>query len=302
MIIVKAGDSVWLSTRNLPTYRGKLQDKWIGPFVVTEVMSAGTSVRLDLQGQLGKTHPVFHVNLLKPYDQSELEWPGRSQPNRPAPELIDGEVEYNVEAVLDKKTTWETRKVTKLEERPVVQTRSGRVLKPTLPPREVTTTERVPVVWYKVLWTGWEEADASWKRESDLDNSRALIDEYELRMKQRGTGEELGVATVVQWRLQDRQTTVRGGQPTVRCSYASAAAAAAAAVVVPRVSTVVCGLAAVSSAAAKASDPPVLGWSMERSRAVRQAWIDGTKPCGPSSQGPNRLSHSHHSQPPKLSG
>ena len=182
----KAGDSVWLSTRNLPTYRGKLQDKWIGPFVVTEVMSAGTSVRLDLQGQLGKTHPVFHVNLLKPYDQSELEWPGRSQPNRPAPELIDGEVEYNVEAVLDKKTTWETRKVTKLEERPVVQTRSGRVLKPTLPPREVTTTERVPVVWYKVLWTGWEEADASWKRESDLDNSRALIDEYELRMKQRG--------------------------------------------------------------------------------------------------------------------
>jgi transposase InsO family protein len=306
----KAGDRVWLSTRNLPTYRGKLQDKWIGPFVVTEVMSAGTSVRLDLQGQLGKTHPVFHVNLLKPYDESELEWPGRSQPNRPAAELIDGEVEYNVEAVIDKKTDWETRTVTKLEERPEVRTRSGRVLKPTLPPRKVTTTERVPVVWYKVLWTGWEEADASWKLESDLNNSRALIDEYELRMKQRGTGEELGVATVVQWRLQDKQTTVRSGQPTVRCSYLSAAAAARSeteratvgAVVIPRVSTAVCGLAVVCSAAAKASDPPVLGWSTERSRAVRQAWIDGTQPCSPSSQGPNRLSHSHHSQPPKPSG
>jgi len=308
------GDSVYLSTRNMPMYRGKLQDRWIGPFLVTEVMSAGTSVKLDLRGELGKTHPVFHVNLLKPYEESELEWPGRLQPNRPAPELIEGEVEYDVEAIIDKKVEMEKRKVTKLIEQPQVTTRSGRVQRPTLPPREVTTTELVPVVWYKVLWTGWEEADASWMRESDLEHSRRLIDEYELKLKHRESGVELGVATVVQWRLQDSQTTVRRGQPTVRCSYMSAlpvvadtaavATGSTAVVVAPRVSTAaVCGLAvAACSAVATTRDPCVHGWYMGRSKAEWMAWIGETKPCPPSSQGPNRLSHSQHSQPMKLSG
>ena len=93
------GDSVYLSTRNLPTYRGKLQDKWVGPYVVTEVKSSGVSVRLDLRGELGKTNPVFHVSLLGPYDVSKLEWPGRLQPNRPASELVEGHTEWQVEVL-----------------------------------------------------------------------------------------------------------------------------------------------------------------------------------------------------------
>jgi hypothetical protein len=225
------GDQVWLSTKNLSTYRGKLQDKWAGPYVVSEVMSAG-SVRLDLNGELGKTHPVFHVSRLKPYEQSKFEWPGRLQPNRPAPMLVDGEPEYEVEAITGKKTTIESKRVTRVVEEPARQTRSGRVSKPTKPAtREVTTVEQVPVVWYRVLWRGWEVSDSTWQREAELEHCRQLIDEYELLVKQAHAGEdgkttvaavELGVATVVQCELQDRRSRTRRGKPTVRCAYLSA--------------------------------------------------------------------------------
>jgi predicted aspartyl protease len=308
------GDQVWLSTKKLTTYRGKLQDKWVGPYVVTEVMSAG-SVRLDLNGELGKTYPVFHVSRLKPYEQSVLEWPGRLQPNRPAPVLVDGEPEYEVESIIGKKTTIERKNVTRVVEEPAVQTRSGRVSKPTKPAtRSVTTVERVPVVWYKVLWRGWDESDAAWKRDDDLEHCRHLIDEYELLVKQAHAEDdgkatvavvELGMATVMQCELQDRRTTTRRGKPTVRCAYLSAVCLPAAeAVAVPRVSVASCGQAVVSSAAAagRASDPCVLGWSVQRSRAVAQAWTDRTKPLSPSSQGPNRLSQMRCPQPPKPSG
>jgi len=47
-----------------------------------------------------KIHPVFHVSLLERY--SEFETPGRSQPP-PPPVLIDNELEYEVEEILDSK-------------------------------------------------------------------------------------------------------------------------------------------------------------------------------------------------------
>ena len=71
----EVGDSVYLSTRNLPAFGGKLIAKWAGPYLVTEVKKSGVSVRLDLRGELGKTNPVFHVSQLKPYEVSELDWP-----------------------------------------------------------------------------------------------------------------------------------------------------------------------------------------------------------------------------------
>jgi len=157
----------------------------------------------------------------------------------------------------------------------------------------------------------------SWIKEDDLNHSRQLIDEYELLLRQSGVEEdemattavvELGVATVVQCGLQDKQATTRRGSPTVRCSYMSAAATSV--VPAPRVSTApvsdrVCGQAVLSSAVDRAvatSDPCVVGWNVERSRAVAQAWIDGTKPIRSWTQASNRLSPIHHSQPPKPSG
>jgi hypothetical protein len=229
-VTYEVGDSVYLSTQNLKALQGKLTDKWIGPYLVQEVRPGGTAVRLDLRGTLGKTHPVFHVKLLRPYDVAMFEWPGRETHNRPAPQLVDGDTEWEVECVIGKQVTMETGKVEKVEERPASR-RAG--MRPQ-PPRVRTVTEEVPVVWYKVKWKGWDDSDATWKKAEELTNSREAVDEYELRLRQMDEKEsassastavvELGVATAVQWWMTDRQRTRRSGSPTVRCSYMSAAA------------------------------------------------------------------------------
>ena len=213
----EVGDSVYLSTRNLRAYGGKLLAKWTGPYLVTEVLDGGVSVKLDLRDELGKrVHASFHVSLLKPYVVSELDWPGRQQHHRPPPELVDGESEWEVEEVTGKEVRVEKRRVTETKEAPV-RASGGRQLRQR-PPQTVTRTVDVPVVWYELKWKGWDER--TWQRASDC-HCQQLIDEYELRQQQRaGTVEELAVATVVEWRLTDKHTSSRRGQPTVRCSYA----------------------------------------------------------------------------------
>ena len=296
----EAGDSVYLSTRNLQTYRGKLQDKWCGPYVVTEVMSSGSAVKLDLRGELGKVNPVFHVSKLRPYEVSKLEWPGRLQPNRPAPELIDGEAEWEVESIVGKKVILERREVTKQVEAPAGRSGGRYARKVQQQPKQTTVKETVPVVWYKVKWLGWGDDDATWMRREDLPHCEQLIDEYELLMKQSdeedtaaaGGVQELGVATTVQWWETDKQSTTRRGRPTVRCSYLSAGDAAG--VRVPAVcdSAAVCGPAvsavvqpstvssavvsgpAVGRVAGSACDPCVCGCCVACSRRGGQAWTD----------------------------
>ena len=210
------GDSVYLSTRNLGALGGKLLAKWVGPYVVKQVMPNGVSVRLDLRGDLGKTHDVFHVSLLKPYEVSELDWPGRQNTQRPAPELVDGETEWVVERVVDKEVRMEEQQV---KETMPASTR-GRQTKP----RVRTVTKRVPVVWYKLHWLGYDEE--TWQRVEHC-NCPQLIAEYEQAAAARRDGVEsdapaveLGVATVVGWWLTDKQSTSRRGVPTVRCTYA----------------------------------------------------------------------------------
>ena len=209
------GDSVYLSTRNLSTLGGKLTAKWAGPYVVTEVKKNGVSVRLDLRGELGKTNPVFHVSQPKPYEVSELQWPGRENQHRPAPELVDGETEWQVERVVDKKVTTERRRVTRTET-PPVRASGERALRQRAP-REVTQMEDVPVVWYKLRWQGYDEE--TWQRQSDC-HCPELIAEYELLQRQRdeqtavdsgeqaATVTELAEATAVSWWLTDKQRPV----------------------------------------------------------------------------------------------
>ena len=223
----EVGDSVYLATRNLRVFGGKLVPKWVGPYLVTEVRKSGVSVKLDLRDELGKTNPVFHVSQLKPYVVSELEWPGRQQHHRPAPELVDGETEWEVELVVGKKVEMERQEVMKEVEAPASR---GRVLRKR-PPRVVKTMEDVPVVWYKLRWKGYD--DETWQRASECHCSE-LIEAFELLQRQKeeeetsGSGvkaasvQELGVATVVEWWLTDKSTTHRRGQPTVRCSYLDA--------------------------------------------------------------------------------
>jgi hypothetical protein len=200
----EVGDSVWLSTKNLQTHQGKLTDKWIGPYVVTKVGPSGASVTLDLRGDLGKVHSSFHVSLVRPYVSSVFDWPGREQANRPTPMPIDDQPEWEVEAIVGKKT--ELREVTVEEKVEAVTTRRGRVTRPATT-RKVKKT--VPVVMYRVRWRGWNEDDDTWQAETDLQHCRELVDEYEL-LQQRAESElsessavlELGVATVVRAREQ----------------------------------------------------------------------------------------------------
>jgi hypothetical protein len=183
---------------------------------------------------------------------------------------------------------------------------SGRAMRPR-PPRQVTTTEEVPVVWYQLKWKGWDESDHTWMKEEDCGNCRELIAEYELLQKQsdeedEAAGDEkqtaaavteLGLATEVQWRLTDRQTSSRGGQPTVRCAYATASPCEREAQ--PRTTTL-------AGAAVKQRDPCRLGWYLGRSRSEWQAWTDGVVPPGLPERASNRLSQIRYPQPPKPSG
>ena len=91
------GDKVWLEGRNLTTTHptAKLAPRRYGPFPITCVVSH-TSYQLKLPPQW-KIHNVFHATLLTPYKETAL---NGSQNQEPAPELIDGQPEWEVEQIL----------------------------------------------------------------------------------------------------------------------------------------------------------------------------------------------------------
>ena len=94
----QVGDKVFLSARNIRTQRPskKLDSKNLGPFEVLERVGP-TSYRLKLDNSM-RIHPVFHSNLLRLDPENPL--PGQVQ--EPAdPIEIDGELEYEVERILD---------------------------------------------------------------------------------------------------------------------------------------------------------------------------------------------------------
>ena len=89
------GDKVLLSTKNIklnaPGTR-KLLPRFIGPFVVTQRVGE-VAYKLSLPAEM-RLHNVFHVSLLAKYDAD-----GTYQP--PPPILVNGELEYEIERVLD---------------------------------------------------------------------------------------------------------------------------------------------------------------------------------------------------------
>lgn len=94
------GDKVWLSLENIQSNRpSKSLDHRYAKFTVLEVLGSH-SYRLDTPPGI---HDVFHTRLLRPASSDPL--PGQiiSEP-QPLGLLIDGEAEYEVEAILDQKT------------------------------------------------------------------------------------------------------------------------------------------------------------------------------------------------------
>ena len=134
---MKVGDRVWLEGKNLAvTGHRKLSPKRYGPFTITEWIGTVT-YRLDLPTTM-KIHNVFHIDLLMPYKETEA----YGQPFTRPPPVIEGEEEYEVEAILDAR-----------------RHRRGRKLQ------------------YLVHWKGYPNSDNSWVDHGDL-NAPELLKEY----------------------------------------------------------------------------------------------------------------------------
>jgi hypothetical protein len=145
-LVFKVGDKVLLSSAHIQLASQaarpskKLQSRFIGPYLIVEIISP-VAYRLALPPTL-KIHPVFHVSLLKPYASPEAV-PDREVKQLPPPAvLVDDHEEFEVEQILAR--------------------RSHR--------------RRIE---YLVKWVGYPEYDASWEPESNLDNAKDAIAEFE---------------------------------------------------------------------------------------------------------------------------
>jgi hypothetical protein len=94
------GHWVWLDGRHLQTTHPtvKMRPKCFGPFRVTELIGK-TTYRLDLPSQW-KIHNTFHANLLLHYQETREHGHNFTEP---LPELIEGQEEWEVEQILDKR-------------------------------------------------------------------------------------------------------------------------------------------------------------------------------------------------------
>jgi transposase InsO family protein len=141
----QVGDWVLLSSANItadfeknrPTR--KLAPRFIGPFQISEIISP-VNYKLDLQGQLD-IHPVFHVSLLKPYKRNPPEFEGR-EIARPPPVIVEGEKEYEVEKILDKRV-------------------------------HRRRTE------YLVKWRGYDQFESTWLPAKELTHAKEALQEFE---------------------------------------------------------------------------------------------------------------------------
>lgn len=99
----KVGDQVLLSTEHITTAydstrpAASLQARFFGPFTLLQQRSP-VSFQVELPPTM-RIHDVFHVDRFKPFISSPESLGRRSLPP-PEPEVINGEVEYEVEAIL----------------------------------------------------------------------------------------------------------------------------------------------------------------------------------------------------------
>jgi hypothetical protein len=121
----KVGDQVWIDQRCFSGQKdpSKLDDKWVGPFLVEEKVRA-RAYRLTVPATW-KGHPVFHEEKLKTYHKP---WSCNQEKPHPDEQVImsDPGQEYEVKSILvqqDKEGQW----------------------------------------WYLVHWTGYSYEDNTWE-------------------------------------------------------------------------------------------------------------------------------------------
>src|SRR6266550_2751797 len=139
----KVNDKVWLSSRNLkiPYQSNKLAPKREGPFTIKEVLGPVT-YRLTLPRQW-KIHDVYHAALLTPFKETSFH--GTTE-TKPPPDLVEGEQEYEVEAILAHR-----------------QFRGK--------------------YQYLVKWKGYDSSENTWEPENNLTHMKELLAEYKKRRR-----------------------------------------------------------------------------------------------------------------------
>ena len=98
---LRLGDKAYVQKRGARKDQpsASLNDKYWGPFPVKrKVGQSSYELELPLQTQI---HPVFNSNVLK--RAATDPFPGHQLQNKPPPNIIEGQEEYKVEAILDKK-------------------------------------------------------------------------------------------------------------------------------------------------------------------------------------------------------
>jgi len=141
----KEGESVYLSTENLPTVTGisKLNPKYIGPFEIIQIVNS-VAVKLKLPPTMNIVN-TFHVSKLKKVKTSES-FPERSTFNKPDPVIVntnDSSLnEWEVEEIVGKRMNHRR-------------------------------------IEYLVKWKNCLIEDNSWEPVSNLTNSTDLVRQYE---------------------------------------------------------------------------------------------------------------------------
>ncbi|KIK13097.1 hypothetical protein PISMIDRAFT_18236 [Pisolithus microcarpus 441] len=126
----------------------KVTPRRFGPFEIERVISP-VAVRLRLP-DMWHVHPVFHTGRLLPYHET----PEYGIPDPPPPpKVVDDEVEWEVESILNHKNTGRGRQAHRT---------------------------------YLVKWKGFTHADNSWEPESSLkDHATELLDHYDAPLNTR---------------------------------------------------------------------------------------------------------------------
>ena len=140
--LFKVNNWVWLESKNLkiPYQSRKLAPKQEGPFKIKEVLGPVT-YWLTLLTQW-KIHNILHACLLSPFKETELHGTNKT---RPTPDLVQGNEEYEVEAILTHHTykNHETR--------------------------------------YLIKWKGYNTSKNTWEPKSNLSNTEEELNDYKSR-------------------------------------------------------------------------------------------------------------------------
>ena len=134
------GEQVWLEGRNLKTHHptAKLAPQRYGPFPIDKKLLPVT-YRLNLPATM-KIHPVFHIDLLTRYRETDAHGPNYE---KPPPEIIEGEPEWEVEKIINSQLH-----------------------------------ERYKKLQFLIRWKGFPPSEDSWVLESDLSALDLLEDFY----------------------------------------------------------------------------------------------------------------------------